>query len=99
VTQALTKLNLIIHGAKISTYGERVVDAFYVQDALGDKVENPARLRRIRQRLLQALEDQKCRPAPAALAGEVRATRAQAGRLRAAAKPQGKTRKRADAGD
>jgi [protein-PII] uridylyltransferase len=55
VTRALSKLQLMIHGARIATYGERAVDVFYVQDALGDKIEAPARLERIRARLLEAL--------------------------------------------
>ncbi len=63
VTLALTKLQLIIRSAKISTYGERAVDAFYVQTALGDKVESPAKLSRIRENLLEALEDTPCKPA------------------------------------
>jgi [protein-PII] uridylyltransferase len=56
VTNALTKLNLQIHSAKISTYGERAVDAFYVNDILGSKIEAPARLKRIQTALLKALE-------------------------------------------
>ncbi|MEE8498960.1 MAG: hypothetical protein V3S27_00200, partial [Kiloniellales bacterium] len=55
VTRALSKLQLMIHGARIATYGERAVDVFYVQDALGDKIVSPARLERIRARLLEAL--------------------------------------------
>ena len=63
LTQALSRLNLMIHGAKISTFGERVVDVFYVQDVLGGKVENEAKLRRIRQRLTEVLVPPECRPA------------------------------------
>ncbi len=55
VTRALSRLQLMIHGARIATYGERAIDVFYVQDALGDKIEAPARLKRIRERLLEAL--------------------------------------------
>ncbi len=55
LTRALSKLQLMIHGARIATYGESAVDVFYVQDALGDKIEAPARLKRIRARLLEAL--------------------------------------------
>ena len=47
----------MIHSAKISTYGERAVDAFYVQNALGDKVEGEARQKKIRAKLLDALVD------------------------------------------
>ncbi len=55
LTLALTRLQLMIHGARISTFGERAVDVFYVKDALGDKIENPARLAKIQKRLLAAL--------------------------------------------
>ncbi len=65
LTQALSRLNLMIHGAKISTYGERVVDVFYVQDVLGGKVEATAKLNRIRQRLAEVLTEPECRAAPA----------------------------------
>ena len=34
------KYQLDVHIAKVATYGERVVDAFYVRDALGRKVED-----------------------------------------------------------
>jgi [protein-PII] uridylyltransferase len=58
LTQVLTKADLMIHAAKISTYGERVVDVFYVQTALRDKVESEQKLRRLRQKLGEVLEAQ-----------------------------------------
>jgi [protein-PII] uridylyltransferase len=57
LTRALTQLNLQISTAKISTYGERVVDVFYVKDVFGMKVEHERRLTDIRTRLLEVLED------------------------------------------
>ena len=59
VTHQLTKLGLIIHNAFITTFGERAVDAFYVQDALGSKIVQPAKLERIRKRLIEAIEPDK----------------------------------------
>ena len=56
VTLALTGLKLMIHSAKISTYGERAVDVFYVADARGGKVEGAARQNRVRGVLLEALQ-------------------------------------------
>jgi [protein-PII] uridylyltransferase len=56
VTRALTALNLQISSAKISTYGEKVVDVFYVKDLFGHKIDQPGRLRDIRSRLTAALE-------------------------------------------
>jgi [protein-PII] uridylyltransferase len=52
LTRALTGLNLQVSSAKISTYGEKVVDVFYVKNLFGHKVEHPAKLADI-QRTLQ----------------------------------------------
>ena len=41
VTRSFADLDLDVHVAKVATYGERVVDAFYIRDALGRKVEDP----------------------------------------------------------
>ncbi len=57
VTRAITALNLQIARAKISTYGEKVVDVFYVKDLFGHKVTEEPRLKRIRDRLLDALAE------------------------------------------
>ena len=35
---ALAELTLDVHLAKVATYTDRVVDSFYVRDALGRKV-------------------------------------------------------------
>ncbi|MSO84388.1 MAG: [protein-PII] uridylyltransferase [Rhodospirillales bacterium] len=55
VTGALTQAGLQISSAHISTYGERVVDVFYVRDVFGLKVENQAKLDAIRAKLLAAI--------------------------------------------
>jgi [protein-PII] uridylyltransferase len=39
ITMTLAELHLDVHLAKVSTYGGRVVDAFYVRDELGQKIE------------------------------------------------------------
>jgi [protein-PII] uridylyltransferase len=70
VTRALSKLNLMINGARIATFGERAVDVFYVQDALGDKIEAPAKLKRMRERLVEALADGEGKPAEPAQAAK-----------------------------
>ena len=62
VTLALSKLGLIIHSAMISTYGESVVDVFYVRDALGGKITEDSKLKRIREKLMEALSDPECKP-------------------------------------
>lgn len=71
VTRALTGLNLQIGSAHIMTYGERAVDVFYVKDIFGMKIEHEAKLKEIRERLLDAVEGQESPPTPArAAAGE-----------------------------
>ena len=57
VTRTLTSLGLSISTAKIATYGERVVDVFYVKDVFGHKVDQEPKAKRIRERLLAALAD------------------------------------------
>ncbi|MBI1779386.1 MAG: [protein-PII] uridylyltransferase [Proteobacteria bacterium] len=66
LTRALTGLSLQISSAKIATYGERVVDVFYVKDIFGLKIEHEGRLAQIRERLIQVLEvpPAKATPAP-----------------------------------
>ncbi|VAW17388.1 [Protein-PII] uridylyltransferase / [Protein-PII]-UMP uridylyl-removing enzyme [hydrothermal vent metagenome] len=56
LTRELADLNLSIGSAHIGTYGEKAVDVFYVTDLTGAKVENPARQKRIRDRLISVLE-------------------------------------------
>jgi [protein-PII] uridylyltransferase len=51
LTRALTGLNLQVSSAKISTYGEKVVDVFYVKNLFGHKVEHPAKLAEIQTTL------------------------------------------------
>jgi [protein-PII] uridylyltransferase len=57
VTRALSALGLQIAGAKISTYGEKVVDVFFVKDVFGLKIEQETKLREIRDRLIRVLQD------------------------------------------
>jgi [protein-PII] uridylyltransferase len=56
ITKALAELGLQIQTATVSTYGERVVDVFYVKDLFGLQVHNEARLEVIRTRLLEVFE-------------------------------------------
>ena len=57
VTAAMTDLNLQIMTAKISTYGARAVDVFYVKDLFGLKVDHEGKLEQVRKRLLTAIAD------------------------------------------
>jgi [protein-PII] uridylyltransferase len=51
LTRELTRLSLQVSSAKISTYGEKVVDVFYVKNLFGHKVEHPQKLAEIRAAL------------------------------------------------
>ena len=55
VTKAIADLGLQIFSAHISTYGERVVDVFYVKDIFGMRVENETKIRQIRDALGKAI--------------------------------------------
>jgi [protein-PII] uridylyltransferase len=55
VTRALYSLSLQISSSKISTYGERAVDVFYVKDSFGMKVTHEDRLEKTRNTLLEAI--------------------------------------------
>jgi [protein-PII] uridylyltransferase len=55
LTRELTGLKLQVSSAKISTYGEKVVDVFYVKNLFGTKVEAEDRLTEIRAALTEVL--------------------------------------------
>jgi [protein-PII] uridylyltransferase len=57
ITQALFALDLDVVAARVSTGGHEVVDAFYVRDtATGGKVTDPARIQRVRDELVRAID-------------------------------------------
>jgi [protein-PII] uridylyltransferase len=57
MTSTLSKLNLNIASAHIATFGERVVDVFYVTDLLGAKIASPTRQAAIKRALRQIFVD------------------------------------------
>jgi [protein-PII] uridylyltransferase len=67
VTSALTELGLHVASAHVSTWGERVVDVFYVRDIFGLKIDAPTRIELIRARLLAAVEPPGLASAPGAV--------------------------------
>lgn len=62
VTGALFSLSLQISSAKISTFGERAVDVFYVKDGFGMKITHEGRLATIRKTLLEAIRETETAP-------------------------------------
>jgi len=52
LTTTLSKLNLNIASAHVATFGERVVDVFYVTDLLGSKISAPTRQAAIKRALI-----------------------------------------------
>jgi [protein-PII] uridylyltransferase len=55
LTRSIATLNLNIGSAHISTFGEKVVDVFYVTDLTGQKIANIGRQDIIRERLSRAV--------------------------------------------
>jgi [protein-PII] uridylyltransferase len=52
MTATLSKLNLNIASAHVATFGERVVDVFYVTDLLGAQINSPTRQAAIKRALI-----------------------------------------------
>ena len=61
ITSALAELQLDVHLAKVATYTDRVVDSFYVRDALGRKVTEPAQVAEIEGALRARFEGTRVR--------------------------------------
>jgi [protein-PII] uridylyltransferase len=70
LTNALTGQNLRIANAKISTFGHRAIDTFYVKDQFGLKIEAEAKQKAVRESLMGVLEEneQPSGPSPTTLA-------------------------------
>ncbi len=62
ITGTLSDLSLDIASAHITTFGEKVIDTFYVTDLTGQKIDSQARLDAIRKRLIETLEGSAERP-------------------------------------
>jgi [protein-PII] uridylyltransferase len=71
LTTTLSKLNLNIASAHVATFGERVVDVFYVTDLFGAQITSATRQAAIKRALLQLLApaDVAAKPAKAVAAG------------------------------
>lgn len=64
LTRTLTGLHLQITSAKVSTYGHKAVDVFYVKDLFGLKVAHESKLTQIRESLLEVLSEPSGGAAP-----------------------------------
>lgn len=62
LTQALSDLKLDIRSAHITTFGEKIIDSFYVTDLIGYKVTETARQNRIKKTLTQVLAVKNTKP-------------------------------------
>ncbi len=70
ITGALSDLSLDIASAHITTFGEKVIDTFYVTDLTGGKIDNETRLDAIRTRLVAVLGGEGASPQSPVKAGE-----------------------------
>ena len=62
VTRALTDFGLQVTSAHISTYGERVVDVFYIRDVFGLKIDSGHKIMALKKVLLRAIGTSKGDP-------------------------------------
>ena len=72
LTATLSRLNLNIGSAHVATFGERVVDVFYVTDLFGAKITAPTRQATIKRALIGLLSpahEPDLKPAKSAAAG------------------------------
>jgi [protein-PII] uridylyltransferase len=58
LTATLSKLNLNIASAHVATFGERVVDVFYVTDLMGAQINSPTRQAAIKRALIALFADE-----------------------------------------
>ena len=69
LTTTMSKLNLNIASAHVATFGERMVDVFYVTDLLGAKISMPTRQAAIKRALMPLLVAVEPAPTKRAAAG------------------------------
>ncbi|MCC9621174.1 [protein-PII] uridylyltransferase [Thalassospira sp. MA62] len=59
ITRALRDLSLQIASARISTFGERAVDVFYVKDVFGLKIDSRTKFVQVKETLTQAIANNR----------------------------------------
>ncbi|MFV0431945.1 MAG: [protein-PII] uridylyltransferase [Alphaproteobacteria bacterium] len=58
ITKVLMQFNLQIITARIATYGEKVVDVFYIKDRAGLTIDSQSQLQTLKEALLKASKEQ-----------------------------------------
>ena len=57
ITKIIANLGLQINSASVSTYGDRVVDIFYVKNMFGSKIDDNLTIEKIKMHILKILEE------------------------------------------
>ncbi len=57
ITKVITSLGLQINTANVSTYGDRVVDIFYLKNAFGLKVDDNITIKKVKYSIIEALKE------------------------------------------
>ncbi len=57
ITKMITSLGFQINTANVSTYGDRVVDIFYIKNAFGSKVDDNLTMEKVKKSILKILEE------------------------------------------
>tara|TARA_Y100000992_G_scaffold221637_1_gene153790 strand:+ start:93 stop:725 length:633 start_codon:yes stop_codon:yes gene_type:complete len=57
ITKTLTSLGIQINTATVSSYGDRVVDIFYIKNAFGSKVDDKVTMDKIKKSILKKLNE------------------------------------------
>ena len=57
ITKVITSLGFQINTANVSTYGDRVVDIFYIKNAFGSKIDDNKTIEKVTTSILKTLEE------------------------------------------
>ena len=57
ITKVITSLGLQINTANVSTYGDRVVDIFYLKNAFGSKLDDDITIEKVKSSILEELKE------------------------------------------
>jgi [protein-PII] uridylyltransferase len=57
ITKVITGLGCQINTANVSTYGDRVVDIFYLKNAFGSKIDDNKTIEKVRNGIYHILEE------------------------------------------